>query len=393
MHDGTELIVCHRRDGIPHTKTGNQQGHTAAHTKHHHNHTLFISENIPGSDFVQETQPLPHRGNVFQKNPLARFGCLGPHQLRRHLTHIRPCRSTGSAHRAKQCKNHGNGQQPPVQQQLDGSEMVQNLIGVPDHQREQPCAQQISHQTAQQGRRPGIGTVTPEDLAITVAQCFQGAILRPLLLHHTGHGGRTDQRCHQEEKHRENACNAVYNFRIVFKAGITGVGIAIQRIVTGIFQCIHTHLGIFQFFLCLCQFLLGFCKFRFCLGFAFLVFLQAIGILLFAVLQLLPTVIQLCSAFRQRRFNTVLQFPFAQFQLLAAILYLCCRFLQLTLAVFQLFYTGKIFAHTVFVLGFAVLQLLISLCQLPFTVGKLFLQRPNGAVICSLCSFIRRFLG
>ena len=61
-------------------------------------------------------------------------------------------------------------------------------------------------------------------------QGLENADVGPVVLHHPRHGGDAHQGCHQEKEDREDTSHAGDNARVVFKADVSHIGVAAQRI-------------------------------------------------------------------------------------------------------------------------------------------------------------------
>ena len=163
---------------------------------------------------------------------------------------------------------------------------VHNPVSCPDNRGKNIGSQKETNPAAQHRRASRVKQIFSHNRALAVAQGLQNTNLRPLLLHHTGHGSDTHQRRNQKEENREYIGNPLHDIRIAFKACVTDIFIPAQHIGIRLLQ-------IGQLFPGILQFLTGVSRFILKLLPVLLVLLPAVRQLLFRILQLLLGIPQL----------------------------------------------------------------------------------------------------
>ena len=142
----------------------------------------------------------------------------------------------GRARRAQQ----GSAQRHEEQGQAEGvghaGDVVEHLIGRPDDQREQCAAAEVAQQAACQRRAARVEQVLGQDRTAAVAQRPERADLGALVVDHAGHGGGAHQRGDEEEEHREHGGQPLHDLGVALKAGIAGVGGAVEDVQLRRFQ-------------------------------------------------------------------------------------------------------------------------------------------------------------
>ena len=279
------LLVHDGQDGILNAKADEQQRCAARHAQHGHEKALFVPEQVAGSGLLGEAHVLPQRGDVLQKDALARHRCPGQQQgcglfLQAGAAGA-PCGKTDDG----RTDGHTGCRHAGVKVQREGGHAEDHLVGVPDDEREHHKADDHAHDAAQHAGAEGIEQVLACDLCVGVAQCFQGAQLQTVLVHHAGHGSSGHQCRHQEEEHREHPCNGIHAVGILLKGDKAHCGAAVQHIPLAALDLAHLLLSVVQLGKAIGQLLFGF-------GLPALVLRAGIGQLLHAVPVFLPALVQ-----------------------------------------------------------------------------------------------------
>ena len=187
------LLVHDGQDGILNAKTDQQQRRAACHAQHCHEKALFVAEQVAGCGLLGEAHVLPQRGDVLQKDALACHRGPGQQQscglfLQAGTAGV-PCSKTddGRADGYAGCRHAG------VKVQRKGGHAEDHLVSIPDDEREHHKTDDHAHDAAQHAGAEGIEQILACDLCVGVAQCFQGAQLQTVLVHHAGHGSSGHQ--------------------------------------------------------------------------------------------------------------------------------------------------------------------------------------------------------
>ena len=362
--DGAVLILRHIGHGIPEAQAGHQQRQTAAHAQQHHHQPLFIAEDVAGRDLLQEAHPPPQDRHPLQEDALAGLGCLGPHQNGGHLAHLAVGGGQRRAHGAE--KRHRQGHQPQhrVKDVGDLAEAVNDLIGVPDDQGEEPRPQTEAQQAAADGGQAGVEDVPAHDLLVAVAQGLEGAVLGALLFHHPRHGGGADQRRHQEEEDREDGGQPLDDGSVAVEVGVAGVGGAGQCVVRRVAEIVQLRLAVLELHQSVVQLLFGVGQLLLRLQLALLIFFQAVLVLGPAVVQLDPGVGQFLLALGQGVLVAALVVRFALGEVGVGVVQLLLAVRQLLLGIGQLLDAVVILLEAFVIFLPAVVQLLPGLVQL-----------------------------
>ena len=243
--------------------------------------------------------------------------------------------------------------------------MIEHLIGAPDHQGEEPRAQEIADEAAQGGGEAGIGGIAPHDFSVGVAKRLEGTDFRTLLFHHAGHGARANQRRHQEEEHREDGGKSLDDGGVVVKSGVAGVGGAPQGIggEGGALKLCQVAFAVLELLKGVVQLLLGVAELLVGFQHAVFIFLKAIVVFLPAVVELLAGVAELLFALGQGVLVAALIFGFAVLELFEGVIQLHLGVGQLLLAVGQLLHAVIILRQAFFIFCPGVVQLLPGVYQ------------------------------
>ena len=229
---------------------------------------------------------LPNKRNMLQQNPFARLGCFGTHQCRRSFPGSCQHCPQGCAHGACHTCANGAQTQRQIQLQMQARQGIHDAIRRKNHPWNQRCANGSAHNAAANCRNGAIEDELHSDGAGAIAHGFDGADFRPLLLHHSGHGGQAHQRRHNEENHREHIRQIVHALGILIVAHKAIVAAPIQYINVRRLDFLDLLLGIVNLLLTVGYFLIRF-------GLGILQLLLAVLVFLLAVLQLLLAVRQL----------------------------------------------------------------------------------------------------
>ena len=196
-------------DGILDSKSNQHQSHTSCNSKNRHDQTFLISEKISDGRFPGKAQMLPYKRNPLQKHTFALFWSRRTHKGCRCLLQFFSTRKKSGANGthnrcpgSNQCKTeliiNGNGICHIV---------IHNSIGRYNNVRNDLLANQHSQNTSQHSCKKRITDVFRRNRSLLISQSLQSTDLGSLLLHHTGHGSKTDQCRYQEKDHRENLAN------------------------------------------------------------------------------------------------------------------------------------------------------------------------------------------
>ena len=297
-----ELHIHDSRNGIPDAEARHQQSRTAADAHKHHGQPLTVAEDVADGNLIQEAQAAP-QGRFLDHQFLACCWRFRANQLRRNLPKRFMATIPGHKQHGQRIGDKHSQCHTPVKPQLDhGLHKQHDLVGLPQDRRKNDAAQSHTQQAPQYRAASCIEQVLTDDGSAAVAQSLQGADLGPLLVHHTGHGGDADQRCHQQEEHREHPGHTGDNIRAAVQGAVTDVAVSVQNV--DIVLC-----DLSDFFLCVLQLRSGIGKLllrpgKFLLGLAFalLVIDPALG-------KRFPAFFQRCLALCQVFFG-LLQFLF-----------------------------------------------------------------------------------
>ncbi len=296
--DIAELAGHNVYDGVPQAETGQEQGGAARYADHRHEQALLVAEEIAGRHLGGEVHTSPQGLDTLQQNPFARLGRLGPHELGRGAGQFAGAGKIGGEAGTQQGGQGGNEGVFPVEAGDDGGHVIHDAVGPPDHLGEDLEAHGQAQGAARHRGQHGVEHVFARDGQLAVTQGLEGADLSPLLLHHAGHGGQTDQGRHQEEENREHLGDVVDALSIRDKAGESGQGAAVEDIPLALVQFGKGLLGVGDLSVGVGDFLVR-------LGFLLVVLLLAVSQLLLGLLQLGPAVLQLDSAVGQLLFRFV----------------------------------------------------------------------------------------
>ena len=160
---------------------------------------------------------------------------------------------------------------------------IHNTVRCKDDPRNQRCTDGRTHNAAAHCRDGAVQDKLHGNGAGAVAHGLDGADFRPLLLHHSGHGGQAHQRRHQEEDHREHIRQIRHALGILVVAHKAVVAAPIQYINVRRLDVLDFRLGIVDLLLAVGDFLVS-------LGLGTRQFLLAVAIFLLTILQLGPVV-------------------------------------------------------------------------------------------------------
>ena len=166
---------------------------------------------------MAEGKPPPDKRHLFQQHPLSGRGCLGPHDVGRHLTENSVAHIAGHQGNAPQRHYHTDGRHAPVERGFHRRQVVHDAVGIVNDGGEQLEAHGEPQPAAQYRRAQRVDKIFLLDLPVGIAQRFQRADLSALLLHHTGHGGQAHQCRHRQEEDRENGRNVIDSCGIIAK--------------------------------------------------------------------------------------------------------------------------------------------------------------------------------
>ena len=128
-------------------KTRQYKCSTSAYPNYHHSHALLVSENIPGSDLLQELHPVPYERDAFQQYTLTCLRSFRTHYLSRHMPELaaacNKCRSCRAYHRNHQ----GYHGKLPAEIEFQWSESEHHAVCCPHGVREEFRSRQKSDGT------------------------------------------------------------------------------------------------------------------------------------------------------------------------------------------------------------------------------------------------------
>ena len=224
---------------------------------------------------------LPYKVDPLNKDPFSFFRCRRPHQGCRCL-----CQSL---YAGKKCCTHStdhccSGSDQCIAHLIIQLHVITDIpvhdpVGLDNDKRKNLFSKKYSYDTSAYCSQECIAEILGCNGCFSVAQRLHGSDLGSLLLHHSCHRGKTDQRRHQEKYHWENLSDVFQPLCVITKIRVFRKVIAICDDPLRCFNIIYLFLGIIDL-------LLGFRNFIIGLFFAILIFFLSIGKLLFCVLQI-----------------------------------------------------------------------------------------------------------
>ena len=164
------LIVDDAADGVLNAEARDEQRRAAADANHHHDHALFKAQNVPDGDFMQEGESVPEQRKPFEQNALARLRRSGADQLRCRLLQLGVYDVPRRTERAQQICARRDERKRPVKGIQNAGKAVHDVIGVPDHLRQEIRTCRDAEHTAENRGDPGIEEVLGQDRAVGIPQ-------------------------------------------------------------------------------------------------------------------------------------------------------------------------------------------------------------------------------
>ena len=303
MADLAVLVIRHIGDGVLHAEARHQQGCAAPYAQNHQHNAGGMAESVSQGDLAQEREPFPQRLYPLQQNTLSGLGRFGADQLRRALAQFLAAGQHRDRNGAEQRHRHAGRAHPHAEVELQGGIAVNNIVCVPDDERDHRNAHHKAQNTAHKGRASGVPQIFSHDHPAGIAHGLQSADLGALVIDHTGHGGHADQRRNEHEEHRERPRHGGDDAGVVFEGDAAGVGLPVQReyfqfqLFVGFFYRVGIRsLRVLQFFSAVGKLLLR-------LGFPFFILYPALIDLPLGLFQLHPSLVQLLLALGHGHFG------------------------------------------------------------------------------------------
>ena len=168
--DFVVLIVDDAADGVLNAEARDEQRRTAADANHHHDHALFKAQDVSDGDFMQERESVPDQREAFKQNALARLRRSGADQLRCRLLQLGVYDVPRRTERAQQICARRDERKRPVKGIQDAGKAVHDVIGMPDHLRQEIRACRDAEHTAENRGDPGIEEILRQNRAVGIPQ-------------------------------------------------------------------------------------------------------------------------------------------------------------------------------------------------------------------------------
>jgi len=190
---------------------------------------------------------IPDQRDLFNEGGFAKPGRLRPHQLRRHLAHVRVAGGPGRIQHDPEEAEIRQHDQRPGNIEFHRRQNVHHPPGVVNDGRKDQQTGDIADQGADQRRCSGIDQILPRALRLRVAERPQNADLAALFIHHAGHRGQADQRRDHEEEDREDRRDRTHLMHRIL-VGCAGVVFrTVQHRPLAGFKIINVLFGLVQF--------------------------------------------------------------------------------------------------------------------------------------------------
>ena len=89
VHQLLVLVGYDATDGVSQPEPDHEQGRATRNAHDRHEEPALVAQQIAGSDFLREREPLPQRSNMLEEDTLARLGNTRQHKRRRTLAQAR----------------------------------------------------------------------------------------------------------------------------------------------------------------------------------------------------------------------------------------------------------------------------------------------------------------
>ena len=160
------LVIDDAADGVLNAEARDEQRRTAADTNHHHDHALFKAQDVSDGDFVQEGESVPDQREAFKQNALARLRRFGADQLRCRLLQFGVYDVPRCAERTQQIRARRDERKRPVKGIQDAGKAVHDVIGMPDHLRQEIRACRNAKHAAEKRSGSGIEEILRQNRAV-----------------------------------------------------------------------------------------------------------------------------------------------------------------------------------------------------------------------------------